>query len=543
MKLSSKYYPLYLTTSLVSFAQFLAIFRLCVVGIMLIMMLFQLGTFGYFAPQFFIGISIVYAVFAATIIFIRSHERVSANEQLANSLLDITFLTTLTGISGGIQTGITILTLIVMGFGAGLCSKTGWKLLALWSIIATFISEYIRINIFQHRISTIENEYLPIFFIGVAFVVTGAVANFLGLRLRQTDIENEIHQRKLDLQLRINELMLKEMEEAVIIVNNEGKFIQINRQTQDLLVVDVMSNNFNLRDLSARLYNHFTAWQNGGSNECDFRQTNNRNIFKARFSEVPASNGIAVVFIEDMEKVRNQAQRMKMSALGLLTANIAHEIRNPLSAIYQAAELLQVNDESEFSPELKSEQQLVQIILEHSGRIDKIIRDVSELSKRDRVKKEKFLIITTIKNIIDNFISIQNKNDITTYNDDIFTIEGREDIFIEFDVSHFHQVINNLLNNAWVFCKKIKGSIRIIINLQNLQQEVSISIIDDGVGITPESAVKVFEPFFTTRSQGTGIGLFVSRELCEANNGALLLNNNAPGAFFEIIAPGGQYNS
>lgn len=534
-----KHLPLYLTNSLVSFAQFLSIFRLLVVGLMLLMEFLKFGTFGIFSPALFIGLCVIHAIFAATDIASRRQEKISASEQLANSILDITFLTTLTGISGGTQTGIGILTLIVMGLGAGLCSKTGWKILVLWSIIATTVSEYIHFTQYQSTTIYTLEDYLPTFFIGIAYVITGAVANYLGFSLREYDTIKDVHQKKLNLQLKINELMLQEMEEGVIVIDQQGNILQMNRHTELMLLFDTPERQINIHEISSRLYNHFVNWQTGGNNKCEFRSGQNRSIFHGRFSAVPDSEGLSVIFIEDYEKVRRQAQRLKMSALGMLTANIAHEIRNPLSAIHQSAELLQCKDEKDvepLSPEIQKK--LATIILEHTSRIDKIIRDVSVLDKRDRVKKESLSVVKTISNIVDSFLSIQSSQDDVNYSLDIFVIEGQEDLLIEFDRSHFIQIINNLINNAWSFCKKQSSSIRIFVAFHPKSKEVEIKIIDDGPGVSDNNANKIFEPFFTTRPQGTGIGLFVSRELCEANHGTLSLHKNAPGAFFSLTAPG-----
>jgi len=534
--IQSDYQPQYLTASLISFAQFLSFFRLLIVGLMLMMMIFNLGTFGVYSPILFISLSVVYAIFSITIILMRREEKNSTLEQLANSILDITFLATLTGISGGLQTGIAILTLIIVGLGAGLCSKIGWKLLVLWAIIATAASEYIRIDLFQQINNSAVEDYLPTFFIGISYLISGTVANYLGFRLRDYDKNQEIHQKKMEMQIKINELMMQEMEEGVIIVDSEGSILQSNRHSQIMLLIDFTQQAYHLKKLSERLFNHFLNWRQNGINECEFRLSQNNNIFRARFSNLPNFELFSVIFIEDIEEINRKAQRMKMSALGILTANIAHEIRNPLSAIHQSAELMQPKDNEAI--EIDTQNQLLDIILENSNRIDKIIKDVSDLSRRDRVQKEKFSPVEVISKQITSIIDINSNKDNIKYSQDIFILESPNNILIEFDKSHFIQVISNLINNAWHFCKKNIGSIRIFINFYNFSQQLMINIIDDGPGIGDNDKHKIFEPFFTTRSQGTGIGLYVSRELCEANGGSLHVKENAPGAFFSLYAQG-----
>lgn len=553
-----KYPPLPLSSSLIAFARFLSLFRVFVVGLMVLMMVLGIGSFGLIYPQLFLGLAIIYMVFATVIVLMRRQDTLQANEQLAYSLLDITFLTVLAGLSGGMQSGAAILILLVMGLGAGLCSKTGWKLLVLWTITATIANEIIRIEGLAGHLTFIRSQslpifrlfsgagelnvseaYMPSFFMGIAFVFTGWMANRLGFRLRQNDHEQELKQARLDLQLRINAVMMKSMDEGILLVDRKGQIHQINRKAQSLLSLATPNLIPNLRELSLRLFDHFTQWRKQkGLSECEFRISQNHHLHFARFLAVPPDGRMSIIFVQDKEQVRAQAQKLKLASLGLLTANIAHEIRNPLSAIHQSAEILQ----DELTHPKKNQPtsvaalseasmgSLVDIILEHSERIDRIINDVSELGRRDRVQKGTHRLIDLLQQTTEQFISLHSE-EINLANPHLLIKQDLDNhLWVEVDTNHFRQIWINLLNNAWHFCSKGEGAIRI--HTQYDGNEVRLYIADDGAGIAPEHSNKIFEPFFSHRSGGTGLGLYLSKELAEANDGVLVFLGNAPGAYF-----------
>lgn len=569
-----------LTDSLISFARFLSIFRVFVVGLMVMMMMLGIGLFGILYPALFLGLALVYMIFSLVIIFSRRQDTLQANEQLAHSLLDITFLTTLAGLSGGMQSGVAILVLIIIGLGAGLCSKTGWKLLVLWAIVSTLLNEMFRLEgltgnlLLQSNYAnpaknlqwfgvafSLPEAYIPSFFMSIAFIVSGAVANRLGYRLRNIDQEKSRHQMRLDLQLRINAVMMKSMEEGIILVDHKAQIHQINRRAQELLSLDSQHLAPNLRDLSLRLHDHFFQWRHHqGLGKCEFRINQNRSLYNARFLAVPPDQSMSIIFVQDQEQVRLQAQKLKMGALGLLTANIAHEIRNPLSAIHQSAEYLQEEihllekspqqrlpsmfesvtekvsgDGINASVDYATWSSLINIILEHSERIDRIIHDVTELGRRDRVNKTLWHLHDKVRDVIADFVVLHRSEG---FDEHLIKLDIPSNIKMEFDENHFRQILTNLLNNAWHYCKRERGSIRIHARWDSGGQEVKMFLVDDGPGIPPSAVANIFEPFFTTRPSGSGLGLYICRELSEANDGQLVLLDNAPGAYFCLSALG-----
>jgi len=253
-------------------------------------------------------------------------------------------------------------------------------------------------------------------------------------------------------------------------------------------------------------------------------------LLQANFTQLDQERGDQIlVFIEDMSKVTQQAQQMKLAALGRLTAGIAHEIRNPLGAISHAAQLM------EESPNLDpGDHQMLGIIRRHSRRVNGIIENVLDLSRRRAANADLIEVAPWLQEFKEDFLQTQN--------------EGRAEAEIilkidpqlpsaRFDKSQIEQVMVNLCDNGLRYSEQHSGQRRIGIHAGATEdgERTYIDVRDQGPGIAPEHRNSVFEPFFTTDKTGTGLGLYLARELCEANQAHLsLVEDNKPGCCFRI---------
>jgi two-component system sensor histidine kinase PilS (NtrC family) len=270
------------------------------------------------------------------------------------------------------------------------------------------------------------------------------------------------------------------------------------------------------------LFGEYSLWKENGSASRDILQLDEGLQARLRFVQIErdAEQG-AVIFLEDMRRVRAEAQQIKLAALGRLTANIAHEVRNPLSAISYATELLQ-----EERGDTK-QQRLLNIVLDNTRRINQIVQDVMQLNRRDRAQPEMFELDVMIRVFIEEFRLAER------IEQGVMELEGLQVYAVTFDRGHLRQVLWNLCLNALRYCSKLPGSLNLTMGMSD--QRVVLDIQDDGPGIPVEQQGKLFEPFFTTAADGTGLGLYIAKELCEAN-GAMLeyLENGKPGACFRI---------
>jgi two-component system, NtrC family, sensor histidine kinase PilS len=258
----------------------------------------------------------------------------------------------------------------------------------------------------------------------------------------------------------------------------------------------------------------------------DYRFSVNGKELRLRFLPVsPDRSRGTVIFIEDWSRVRAHARQLKLASLGRLTANIAHEIRNPLSAISHASQLLQEEENSD-----PASRRLLQIINDNTLRLDHMVQDILQLSRRDKAHQEIVYLGVFLQEFHDQLCQVEK------IDPDQFILElAPDDMPVMFDRRHLHQVLWNLCRNGWRHCRKQSGSLMLRLRAGARISEAEIEISDDGPGVSEEARSHLFEPFFTTDTNGTGLGLYVARELCEANGAGLDYVESRSGARFGIF--------
>jgi two-component system sensor histidine kinase PilS (NtrC family) len=263
---------------------------------------------------------------------------------------------------------------------------------------------------------------------------------------------------------------------------------------------------------------HLNRRDRGIESEATIQLPQSGRSLRVRFLP-PGEGGNTLIFLEDVGRQQQEAQQLKLAALGRLTANMAHEIRNPLASISHAAELL-ADD-----PDARADR-LIRIIGDNTQRLNRLVIEVMELGRRDRASPERIELPGFLSGLIDE-MTLQNPLDPARI--DVQLPPGQS---IVFDRGHLHRVLGNLLGNALVFASAGPAAIHLFGEPDVGSGRFFIHIIDDGPGIDAITRNQIFEPFFTTRSAGTGLGLYIARELCEANSAQLFLLENAPGAHF-----------
>ena len=420
--------------------------------------------------------------------------------------------------SGGIRSGLGVMLLSSLA-GAALVSRGTLMLFyaALASIAVLLEQSY---WVLVHDSSTAN--FLQPGLLSIGYFVTALITNQLARRL----ILNErlARQRGADLadQLRINRLITRDVQDGVLVVDANGLVHQHNPRVADLLgrLVPELSQ---IEDYSEELAQRLAVWREGqGASSVNMRFAESGRLVRARFLAAGVAGGsFSLVFLDDLSKLQEQAQQLKLAALGRLTANIAHEIRNPLSAITHAGDLLQ---EEQRGPQ---KERMVQIIRDNARRLERMVHDVLELSRRDRVQPEAIKMRPYLLTFIDEFI----QND--SVPSEGFFVEAAENVTMEFDRAHLNQVLWNLVSNAWRHSRRHAGSVRLAA-LPRANQ-VELHVIDDGEGVAKELQAQLFEPFFTTFAGGTGLGLYIARELCVANGASLDYLDHGQGADFRIL--------
>ncbi len=442
--------------------------------------------------------------------------------QLAFTLIaDIVFVTLMIYASGGIGNGLELMLFVTLAAG-GLIGRGRLAMFyASIATIAVLAEETLRMFAFGDG-----TQYLQTGLLSTGYFAVAWLAHTLAQYTRES--EQLAEQRGVDLAnlAQVNEMILRDMADGVIVVDADGVIRTRNGKTEELLgPLPLATAEPRLREYSPELAEWLVGWRSNPTNRFMLmRSPVATKQMRVRFVPIgdQAVQG-TVIFLEDLAQEQAQARQIKLAALGRLTGNIAHEIRNPLSSISHATELLQ---ESELDA---TGQKLCRIIRENTERLGRMVSDVLELNRSDRAKPEEL----DAHGYLDNFV--EQLRQVEKIEPDIISLELNVKGTLYFDPNHLHQILWNLTRNALRHCKMMAGSVRVCLNRSPQPSTLQLDIMDDGPGVPTEMLTRLFEPFFTTESQGTGLGLYIARELAEANNAALDYVELAPGAHFRVL--------
>jgi two-component system sensor histidine kinase PilS (NtrC family) len=206
-------------------------------------------------------------------------------------------------------------------------------------------------------------------------------------------------------------------------------------------------------------------------------------------------------------------EELTLSSLGLLSASIAHEIRNPLAAIRYSAQLLAE------SPELNAEdKRLVDIVNNHCTRANDVVENILQLSRRERSRPESIDMNAWILAFVEDY---KQSNDLG--GDHLRAVTQNRTIQAMVDPQHLQQVVWNLVQNAIRYGRQPNqpARVNVVARLATDKGPPLIEIVDRGPGIPPKVAAQIFEPFYTTHEYGTGLGLYLAKQMSEASQASL----------------------
>jgi two-component system, NtrC family, sensor histidine kinase PilS len=507
------------------------LYRLVIAFILLITQL-SLGKNGLSSnhPEIALKVLFVYFIFSVISTFFSWVRR--ANFELSlpvQIVIDIGFIILLMHLFDQNQSGVGLLLVITIVF-ASLISEGRYAL--LYASIATIgILLEKTFNIFTTDIDT--TSYGNAVLLSLACFATAWLAYTLAKRMQIS--ERLASERGVDIAnlARINALITQEMPNGVLAIGEEKILMHFNHQFSELTgisnqtLTQAISQKTPLTIVAPELSKLFDNWTLLDTDSKQVEATKltlaNRDLGIRFLSTSHQRKNGAVIFVEDWSQVQTQAHQVKLAALGRLTANIAHEIRNPLSAISHANQLLQ-EDITE-----PSTVRMLKIIADNVQRLDQIIKDVLELNRRDRTNQESIQLNHFITDFHNQFCAVE-KIDPTDFKLSLVNTN----IVIFFDRRHINQILWNLCKNGWRHSQKNQGSLKLSIRPSQNKQFVDISIKDDGEGIDESIQSSLFEPFITTEKTGTGLGLYIAKELAEANGAKLNFTTSNKGTQFTL---------
>ncbi len=420
---------------------------------------------------------------------------------------DIIFITLLMHASGGINSGIGILLAVPIAAGGLLIGGRCALLFAALASLSILTEQLYAIR--THTFNYTALSYAGM--LGASFFTIAYLSYVLAKRTEQSEILATQHQQTISNLEELNQYIIQHLQSGIIISNSRQQIKMCNQAA--LSIIKHSSEGFHpqhLLEISPLLSESFLIWLGDSSQDFSVIKLPNQNEIHCRFSVLEThQQTFHMIILEDIFLYNQRLQQSKLASLGQLTASIAHEIRNPLGAISHAGQLL-----SE-SPELSAQDlRLTEIIQSHCLRVNKIIEDILQLSRRLPSKREKINLYPWLQNYLENFIHH------TEANADHFIIEKKSNaIHTYMDAGHLRQILDNLCSNALKY-----GNItryKIILEVSRVNNRPCIRVLDHGIKIDKEIARQLFNPFFTTSSSGTGLGLYISKELAELNQAEL----------------------
>lgn len=439
------------------------------------------------------------------------------NLQLSlHAFADIGAFTLLMFASGGVRSGLGIMLLISL-IGAALVAPRRLALLyAALAAIAVLLEQTYWVLVSDVH----ETGYLQPALLAIGCFACAGVTSWLAQRVSASERLARQRGQELENQMRVNRLVIAEMQDGVLVLDRDGRVTQQNPQAQLLLDAEALVG-MDCARIAPELGEAWRAWREQGVWKTPADIYVRGRDLRVRLAEPARSEEFTVLFVEDMSRSREQARQLKLAALGRLTANIAHEIRNPLSAISHAVDLIE-DERGEGDRE-----RLGRIIRDNTRRLDRLVSDVMQLNRRDRIAAERIDLKAWLPAFVEDFAANESVPS------QRFALDAAREVAIEFDKEHLRQVLWNLLRNAVRYASPEASSVRI--ELRSLARQVELNIIDNGRGVAPEHQAQLFEPFFTTDSKGTGLGLYLARELCAANRARLEYVSDVQGAHFRML--------
>jgi two-component system sensor histidine kinase PilS (NtrC family) len=449
-------------------------------------------------------------------------------------VLDISFLLGLIFSSGGLHSGMGIL----LGLPIILQNilKPGQVSLMISAISITAL-----LGIEFYMQQEAQRSASDLSYAGILTLFIFSASWMLGKWFEKASITAELAKRRgVDLAnlSQLNQSILDQLQTGILVVERTGVIRHMNPTAWDMLGRPGDWRSKPLRDFAPELNAHYKHWV---ANVCpkvvsyDIKHWKTTELSFRLAQLGTRSSGASLIYLEDTSAQREKQQGVKMASLGQLTANIAHEIRNPLGAISHAAQLL-----SE-SPELtKPDQRMVQIIQENSKRMNTTIESVLNLSRKREASRENIALGQWLQKFREDFV---RRSSLTMRQVNLH-VEPL-DAEIQFDPNHFDQIMWNLCRNAEKYAHEDSEELQLDIQCSQPAhtRDLILSVIDNGVGITEVARERLFEPFYTTSTKGTGLGLFMARELCLSNGANLeYVQLNGRGSCFRIVFAHSKHN-
>lgn len=494
--------------------RYLNVFRLVVAGLFLVAG--RELNLGQNSPNVFSGAALAYGAAVLALGFPDAARALGLDRLITLQIvIDVVALTAMMWASGGYHSGMPVLMMVILA-GAGLVAEA--RMVLFFASLATVA--VLAENAWRELAGGSAADFPQVGFVCIGFFGIAITARLLALRATANESLAAQRGEALAKQQAINDRIIRDMQDGVLVVAPDGRIGHASPRAETLL---------GMAGLEGRRLTDIDA----GFGDCGLHRAGNDGAVRrlgasgkllrcrAAGADTDGGGGDTLIYLTDFEEIQTHVQQLKLAALGRLTAGMAHEIRNPLAAVTQAAELLTEEKRGEVQG------RLVRIINDNARRIERMVREVLALGRRDETLPEALELGPFVSRLVEE----SALDDAAA--SEVFAIDIAGDATLVIDRAHLRQILGNLLTNARRHCSGATGSVRVFATGE-AGGRTALHVVDDGAGIAEEQRGRVFEPFFTTHPKGTGLGLYIARELADANGAVLALGDPAPGGHFVL---------
>lgn len=471
---------------------------------------------------------LIYALLS--VVLIRGRVMALRLQIIQQITVDISATIVLMHASGGINSGIG--GLLVVFVAAALLAQPGRTPFFLPAVAAIALLAEQAFS--QLSGTTTGSEYTATGILGAILFAIPMLTGPLAKRLSES--EALARQRGVDLanMSRLNQYIVQHLRESIVAIDGDDVVRLLNESAAQMLRTAVNANGLPLSKVSPALADRVREWRASNTRLVDGELSMTSpddgaviNINIAPLDQGQGGPSPALIFMEDTSILAERVQQSKLASLGRLSASIAHEIRNPVGAMSHAGQLLAESGNLD-----DTKHRLIDIIVAHSTRVSNIIENILQLSRRETGKRERLELTPWLRQFAGEFTQTLELNE-----SELTIAKGTEELEVLMDPSHLRQILWNLCDNAVKYASDSGG---ILVELTPGRLEASgrpyLDISDSGSGVDPALVENIFEPFFTAQKGGTGLGLYISRELCELNGAALSYRAGLQrGSIFRIV--------
>ncbi|GEM_PF-1660880 len=370
----------------------------------------------------------------------------------------------------------------------------------------------------------------------VGMAVTFA-SSFMATRGRYSEKLADERAGEVQRLARLNALIIQHLDQGIMVLSPEGELLLVNHIAHDWLKLPENTRPGMRIDQQCPALNEqwrcwlvnpadsFLHWHYAGA---DLRL----HFMRLEVEDVPG----VLILIEDMALVHKQAQQMKLAALGHLTGGIAHQMRNPLAIVLQAARMLDSKKNTGFNDR---QRHLIYLILRNTSKANQTISDILKLSSQSESATELFDLVLWLRTAVAIWKAEYSESGME------LGIESPPDgLYVQADSSHLQHILGNLIGNSERHGKIVDHPLKVMLRCgRNDHGNVFLEVQDNGPGVGEQARIHLFEPFFTTSPAGSGLGLFLCRQLCEASQIHMEYHSVAgSGACFRLVFPTPQLN-